>query len=213
VSNASGSINLGPATYNGQFAYTIDEAASAALAHSSSRGSPHPGVYGVHNPGPQEQQFVPSPHGSFHSGHSNSPPHSLVASHSNGSMGYIPGTFATGLESYPGVSQYTSLHPYVAENTAVVPAALHDSPDELHLAATQSMAPGYLQGGLGPASFHGSDDGSPKVYQYQPRSSGEYEGFPAYGPAHPAQMSGGHVTPHGQQLTGYHYEQQQQVAL
>ena len=209
VSNTSGSINMGPASYNGQFAYTIDEA-GAALAHSSSRGSPHSGVYGVSNPGPQEQQqFVPSPHGSFHSAHSNSPPHSLITGHSNGTIGYMTGTFTTGLESY-SVPQFTTLHPYVSDNTAVVPTALHDSPEELHLAAAaQAITPGYLQGGLGPASFHGSDDGSPKVYQYHPRSSGEYEGFAGYS----TQMSGGQVTSHGQQITGYHYEPQQQVAL
>ena len=211
VSNASGSINLGNASYNSQFAYTIDEA-GAALAHPSSRGSPHSGVYGMPMPGPQEQQqqFIPSPHGSYHSGHSNSPPHSLIAGHSNGSMGYMAGTFTTGMEGY-SVSQYaSSLHPFVQENTAEVPAALHDSPEDLHLAAAaQTIAPRYLQGGLGPASFHGSDDGSPKVYQYQLRSSGDFDGFSAY----PTQMGGAQVTPHGQQLSGYHYEQQQQVAL
>lgn len=205
VSNRSGSINAGAtATFNGQFAYTVDEA-GAPLAHPSSGGSPHSGVYGVPNPGPQEQQqFVPSPHGSFNSGHSNSPPHSLIGNHSNGSIGYIAGAF-TGLEGY----QYTTLHSYVPDNAAVVPATLHGSSEDLHLAtATQSIAPGYLQSGLGPASFHGSDDGSPKVYQYQPRSSGEYEGFSGY----PTQMSG-QVAPHGQQIAGYHYDQQQQVAL
>ena len=209
VSNSSGSINLGNAPYNGQFAYTIDET-GAALAHPSSRGSPHSGVYGVPNTGPQEQQpFVPSPHGSFHSGVSNSPPHSLIAGHSNASMGYMAGTFTTGLEGY-SVSQYaSSLHPFVQENTVEVPVALHDSPEELHLAAAaQTIAPRYLQGGLGPASFHGSEGGSPEVYQYQPRSSGEFDGFSAY----PSQMGGAQVTPHGQQLTGYHYEPQQ-VAL
>ena len=207
VSNSSGSINVGNGPYNGQFSYTIDET-GAALAHPSSRGSPHSGVYGVPNAGAQEQQpFVPSPHGSFHSGVSNSPPHSLIAGHSNGSMGY---TFTTGLDGY-SVSQYaSSLHPFVQENTTEVPAALHDSPEELHLAAAaQTIAPRYLQGGLGPASFHGSDGGSPEVYQYQTRNSGEFDGFTTY----PAQMGGAQVTPHGQQLTGYHYELQQQVAL
>jgi GH43 family beta-xylosidase len=125
-------------------------------------------------------------------------------------MGYMAGTFTTGLEGY-SVSQYTSsLHPFVQENTAEVAAALRDSPEEMHLAApAQTIAPRYLQGGLGPASFHGSDDGSEKVYQYQTRSSGEFEGFSTY----PTQMGGAQVTPHGQQLSGYHYEQQQQVAL
>ena len=199
---------MGNAPYNGQFAYTIDEA-SAALAHPSSRGSPHSAVYGVPNPGPQEQQpFVPSPHGSFHSGVSNSPPHSLIAGHSNASMGYMAGTFTTGLEGY-SVSQYaSSLHPFVQENTTEVPVALHDSPEDHLAAAAQTIAPRYLQGGLGPASFHGSDDGSPKVYQYQQRNSGEFDGFSAY----PTQMGGAQVT-HGQQLSGYHYEPQQQVAL
>ena len=199
VSNTSGSINVGPASFNGQFAYTIDETGAAQLAHPSSRGSPHSGVYGVPNP-EQQQQFVPSPHGSYHSAHSNSPPHSLIA---NGpTIGYIAPGFTTGLEGY-SVQQFTSMHPYVSDNASVVPTALHDSPDDLHLAAQ-----GFLQSSLGPASFHGSDDGSPKVYQYQPRSSGEYEGFAGY----PAQMNGGQVTSHGQQITGYHYEQQQ-VAL